>query len=197
MWRREEIVWLGDVTRRRKRRVERRRWKRIQRDEDDGSGGNDVVPNDGGGGLTLLVEVANIVREPREVSIDRDQEGAVGFEVVWCTMVGKKHSYSEWSLAVRSFSGSWLYACMCACARIRIARMCRRRGKGRRRYCRRRVGERGDGIARYGGLPRRGSSFLAESFPRSRRFSRLRDLTDPLYFAFMHACSETTRSSTS
>lgn len=117
---REEIVWLGDVTRRRKRRVERRRWKRIQRDEDDGSGGNDAVPNDGGGGLTSLVEVANIVREPREVSIDRDQEGAVGFEVVWCTMVGKKHSYSEWSLAVRSFSGSWLYACMYACARIRM-----------------------------------------------------------------------------
>lgn len=54
--------------------------------------------------------------------------------------------------------------------------MCRRRGKGRRRYCWRRVGERDDGIARYGGLPRRGSSFLAESFPRSRRFSSLRDL---------------------
>lgn len=35
-------------------------------------------------------------------------------------MVGKKHSYSEWSLAVRSFSGSWLYARMYACARIRM-----------------------------------------------------------------------------
>lgn len=65
----------------------------------------------------MLVEMANIVREPREVSIDRDQEGAVGFEVVLCTMVGeKKHSYSEWSLAVRPFSGSWL--CTRVCVRV-------------------------------------------------------------------------------
>lgn len=197
MWGREEIVWLGDVTRRRKRRVERRRWKRIQRDEDDGSGGNEAVPNDGGGSLTLLVEVANTRPRTQRSEHWPWSGGCSGVRGCVCTMVGEKHSYSEWSLAVRSFSGSWLYACMYACARIRIARMCRRRGKGRRRYCRRRVGERGDGIARYGGLPRRGSSFLAESFPRSRRFSSLRDLTDPLYFAFMHACPETTRSSTS
>ena len=37
----------------------------------------------------MLVEVANIVREPREVSIDRDQEGAVGFEVACAQWWGR------------------------------------------------------------------------------------------------------------
>lgn len=148
----------------------------------------------------MLVEMANIVREPREVSIDRDQEGAVGFEVVLCTMVGeKKHSYSEWSLAVRPFSGSWL--CTRVCVRVCTYKNCTHVSATRK-------GTKEVLPAKSGRKRRRNRALRRPPTSRivipSRVFSTLatflqpsRDLTDPSHFAFMHACPETTRSSTS